>query len=215
MVCFPGKLLAIWNGARGAWETDRVSLFCGHSELFSRTWAKWGSTRNGAAYERMTPVPLTGASASSYSDGLLPSPVARDWKGIPGKNVQMASLPREVSFLPATESDAEPLSPWGRFTDAIARWEAVLGRPAPEATVLSKHGNPRLSPLLPEWMIGQPKGWVTGVPGLSREDQFRLIGNGVCPQQGELALRLLLERTPGPVRTTFIESIREPTEENA
>jgi DNA (cytosine-5)-methyltransferase 1 len=31
---------------------------------------------------------------------LLPSPVSRDYKGVPGKNVQMSSLPREVSLLP-------------------------------------------------------------------------------------------------------------------
>lgn len=31
---------------------------------------------------------------------LLPTPVARDYKGVPGDNVQMASLPREVMLLP-------------------------------------------------------------------------------------------------------------------
>lgn len=41
-------------------------------------------------------------------------------------------------------------------------------------------------------MLGLPPGWVTAVPGLSRSAQLRILGNGVCPQQGALALRLLL-----------------------
>ena len=43
-------------------------------------------------------------------------------------------------------------------------------------------------------MQGLPAGWVTDVPGLSRNAMLRLLGNGVVPQQAELALRLLLPR---------------------
>lgn len=43
-------------------------------------------------------------------------------------------------------------------------------------------------------MQGLPEGWVTDVPGLSRNAQLKILGNGVVPQQAELALRLLLER---------------------
>jgi DNA (cytosine-5)-methyltransferase 1 len=50
----------------------------------------------------------------------------------------------------------------------------------------------RLSPVFVEWMQGLPEGWVTDVPGLSRNAQLKLLGNGVVPQQGDLALRLLL-----------------------
>lgn len=41
--------------------------------------------------------------------------------------------------------------------------------------------------------MGLPAGWVTAIPGLSRNDQLRLIGNGVVPQQGVAALRWLLD----------------------
>ena len=41
-------------------------------------------------------------------------------------------------------------------------------------------------------MQGLPDGWVTGVPGLSRPQQLKVLGNGVVPQQAVLALRLLL-----------------------
>lgn len=50
----------------------------------------------------------------------------------------------------------------------------------------------------PEWLMGLPPGWVTGVPGLSRSAQLRVIGNGVVPHQAAMAtaslLRTLLER---------------------
>lgn len=37
-----------------------------------------------------------------------------------------------------------------------------------------------------------PAGWITDVPGLSRADQLKAIGNGVCPQQAEAAIAQLL-----------------------
>ena len=40
--------------------------------------------------------------------------------------------------------------------------------------------------------MGLPDGWVTAVPGLSRNAQLKALGNGVVPQQAVLALRLLL-----------------------
>ena len=39
--------------------------------------------------------------------------------------------------------------------------------------------------------MGLPDGWITG-HGLKRNDELKLAGNGVVPQQAELALRLLL-----------------------
>jgi len=41
-------------------------------------------------------------------------------------------------------------------------------------------------------MLGLPEGWVTDTPGLSRSAQLRILGNGVVPQQAEMALRILL-----------------------
>lgn len=47
--------------------------------------------------------------------------------------------------------------------------------------------------------MGLPEGYITAVPGISRNDMHKLAGNGVCPQQGELALRRLLDVTDPPV----------------
>jgi DNA (cytosine-5)-methyltransferase 1 len=41
-------------------------------------------------------------------------------------------------------------------------------------------------------MMGLPAGWVTEVPGLSRNQQLHALGNGVVWQQAALALRILL-----------------------
>lgn len=95
---------------------------------------------------------------------------------------------------------ARPLPDWGTFAGwgpygpAVARWEAVLGRPAPPPTEPGKTAE-RLSPRFVEWMQGLPEGWVTDVPGLSRNAQLKALGNGVVPAQAELALRILLDRT--------------------
>ena len=40
--------------------------------------------------------------------------------------------------------------------------------------------------------MGLPDGWVTDVPGLSRNAQLKAIGNGVVPAQAVMALRMLL-----------------------
>jgi DNA (cytosine-5)-methyltransferase 1 len=55
-----------------------------------------------------------------------------------------------------------------------------------------RNGDLRLSPAFVEWMQGLPNGWVTDVPGLSRNAQLKALGNGVVPQQAAMALRLLL-----------------------
>lgn len=81
---------------------------------------------------------------------------------------------------------------WGDYGPAIRRWELILGRAAPEPTMTGKRGGQQLSPAFVEWLMGLPAGHVTGVLGLSRNEQLKLLGNGVVPQQAELALRYLL-----------------------
>lgn len=82
---------------------------------------------------------------------------------------------------------------WGQYAPAIRRWERIT-RPAPAPTEPNTRGNPRLAAPFAEWLMGLPAGWVTDVPGLSRADQLKAIGNGVCPQQATTALSHLLER---------------------
>lgn len=82
---------------------------------------------------------------------------------------------------------------WGRFDTAIQRWETITGRTAPAPTVPDgQHGQHRLSALFTEWLMGLPNGWITDT-GLTRNEQLKACGNGVVPQQAELALRRLLD----------------------
>lgn len=102
------------------------------------------------------------------------------------------------------EPDVQPREPhaaWGPYAAAVARWEHVVGRPAPRPTDAAG----RLSPHLTEWMMGLPDGWLTAVPAPSsmtasqvRNAQLKAAGNGVVPQQAEAALRLLHHRALTP-----------------
>ena len=66
-----------------------------------------------------------------------------------------------------------------------------MGRPAPWPTDIGLRGGTRLNPGFVEWMMGLPDGWVTGVPGVTRKQQLRMLGNGVVPQQAAEAIRVL------------------------
>lgn len=117
---------------------------------------------------------------------LLPTTMS-SMKG-PSKNEIEAGNPRSRLEVEAHIRQTS----WGKFESAIKRWEAVLGRPAPEPTKPDgKEGAHRLSSRFTEWMMGVPEGWITDV-GLSRNDELKACGNGVVPQQAELALRILL-----------------------
>lgn len=81
---------------------------------------------------------------------------------------------------------------WGAYEPAIRRWEA-LTRPAPAPTLPDgKNDAHRLSPRLPEWMMGYPDGWVTDI--LERNAAIKACGNGVLPQQAVFAMSLLWPR---------------------
>jgi DNA (cytosine-5)-methyltransferase 1 len=81
---------------------------------------------------------------------------------------------------------------WNKFQPAVRSWEQEIGRKAPIPTKPDgKKGAHILSSKFTEWMMGLPEGWITDV-GLTRNEELKLAGNGVVPQQAELALRLLL-----------------------
>lgn len=117
----------------------------------------------------------------------LPTPTASDWKGANHSGSGSASSRGIATVVEQTN--------WGKFEPAIKRWEAVMNRPAPAPTLPDgKDGAHRLSPWFTEWMMGLPEGWICDPEiGLTRNEQLKACGNGVVPQQAELALRILLE----------------------
>jgi|TARA_R110000744_G_scaffold280134_1_gene392270 DNA (cytosine-5)-methyltransferase 1 len=149
---------------------------------------KSGQQKEGSMHSIALPHAIAMLSGS-----LLPTPMSRDWKGDTAPHerdgvVQTDSVERAI-FHSGEINETQ----WGKFEPAIRRWEQTLGRAAPSPTKADgKDGNHRLSSKFTEWMMGLPEGWVTDV-GLKRNDELKACGNGVVPQQAELALRGLLK----------------------
>lgn len=132
-----------------------------------------------------------GKSLAIEAQRLLPTPQAHDAQGPKTADQVAVMRSRGYGVVNLNESVVHDSGRWGIYADAIARWEA-LTRPAPAPTQPSKKGTPQLSPAFSEWMMGLPAGHVTGVPGLSRNEQLKALGNGVVPQQAAAAIRLWL-----------------------
>lgn len=91
-------------------------------------------------------------------------------------------------------ADGEPVR-WGKYRAAVLRAEIAAGRGAPSPTTPDgKKGKRRLAARFVEWMMLLPLGWVTGVPGIIRRDQLKMLGNGVVPAQASAATLILLDR---------------------
>lgn len=81
---------------------------------------------------------------------------------------------------------------WGKYEPAIRHWEELTRR-APDPSEPNSKGNPQLHAPFAEWLMGLPAGWVTAPEiGITRREQLKAIGNGVCPQQAQAALTHLL-----------------------
>ncbi|SER92452.1 DNA (cytosine-5)-methyltransferase 1 [Propionibacterium cyclohexanicum] len=103
--------------------------------------------------------------------------------------------PRDPARTPAPTGgdvrvDRGVLRRWGRYAAAIARWEHITGRPAPEPAILTEKLGPRPAPAFVEWLMGLDEGWVTesGL-GLTSTQQLAALGNGVLPRQAVAAIR--------------------------
>ena len=152
---------------------------------------------------------------------LLSTPQARDYKGLPSDDYNQACLVRDVSLLSTPQARdylgaagdgfcqknlnrdvadiPSGLVAWGKYEPAIRRWEHLTGRDAPPPTEPGRNG-PRLAAPFVEWMMGLPDGWVTDVPGMTRTEKLKTLGNGVVPAQAILALTRLMRRMPGDAR---------------
>jgi hypothetical protein len=124
---------------------------------------------------------------------LLPTPNASDCTGGGAHPDNREGHSRQlIDFALLAGSTA-----WGKYEPAIRRWEHLAG-PAPAPTEPNKNGNPRLSAAFSQWLMGWPDGWVTDPAiGISRNDQLKIVGNGVCPQQAAAALRYLMAVATG------------------
>lgn len=116
--------------------------------------------------------PMLRDTATELSPALLPTPRNSDAaKGSPNQHGSRGDL-----MLPSAVIGDR----YGRYGAAVTLWEQVTGMAAPEPTIQNTKGQWRLNPQLPEWMMGLPRGWVTGL--VSRSAALRGCGNGVVPQ---------------------------------
>ena len=196
------------------------SLLCEHLEPFSETWPTEGTMLNGQVFELPTQAHRITGLESSLLPTVTASDKAdrqrsENWHGNDLVSTVKADIPRlgtprssaangptakqvaagapKARLEDQVESSAQGIIEWGKFEPAIRRWEQTIGRPAPAPTKPDgKDGAHRLSSAFTEWMMGLPDGWITDC-GLSRNDELKACGNGVVPQQAELALRILLE----------------------
>jgi hypothetical protein len=203
------------NKGKGGYANVRETVV---NDLLPTTRAQHGEDRNNKIYARDPKQPQNLENALAVT--CLPTPTTRDHKdgSEPHERdgvVQTDTVARAVFnsgevLLPTTRTSMkngatakevaagnpkfrlEAVTNWGKFEPAIRRWEETLGRPAPAPTKPDgKDGAHRLSSAFTEWMMGVPEGWITDC-GLSRNDELKACGNGVVPQQAELALRVLL-----------------------
>jgi DNA (cytosine-5)-methyltransferase 1 len=152
----------------------------GPVELLPTPLARDSRTTSPGDYNRHTP-------SLAAIDHYLPTPAASDCTGGGAHPDSREGHSRQLIDFALLHGSTQ----WGKYEPAIRRWE-TLTRPAPSPTEPNRNGNPRLSAAFSEWMMGWPAGWVTDVEGISRNDQLRVIGNGVCVQQCVAALRQLL-----------------------
>jgi DNA (cytosine-5)-methyltransferase 1 len=139
--------------------------------------------------------PLALVCEPSAPSGLLPTPAAADGQGGRTKRGPGRGEPL-LNGIAQAVTLAGPDVQWGPYEAAVRRWEK-LTRPVPAPTELGQKGRPRLAPAFSEWMQGLPAGWVSLVPGLTRNDMLTAIGNGVVPRQAEYALWVLIARACG------------------
>jgi DNA (cytosine-5)-methyltransferase 1 len=167
----------------GKVQTDTVAR-----AVFNSGEVLLGTPRANAAASSSKQVEL-GAPKARIEDQVKLLPTVRGQNGESRNNNIWERDPKQPQNLENALYHA--ITNWGKFEPAIRRWEAIIGRPAPEPTKPDgKEGNHRLSSKFTEWMMGLPDGWITDI-GLKRNDELKACGNGVVPQQAELALSLL------------------------
>lgn len=123
---------------------------------------------------------------------VFPTPIVRDYKDGQAEVLRNGKVQTDTVGRAIMNSGEVSENRWGKFESAVRLWEQEIEREAPSPTKPDgKEGAHRLSSKFTEWMMGLPEGWITDV-GLTRNEELKLAGNGVVPQQAELALRLLL-----------------------
>jgi len=134
---------------------------------------------------------------------LLPTPAASDGERSSWQNHNGESAYRLTDFM----LDHEKMQ---KVEPALKRWQNISRRKMPAQFDTTLRGTQRTSVAFVEWVMGWPKGWVSELPddnwmngrsGLTpipKEYALRVLGNGVVPQQVQMALGRLFNYREEP-----------------
>lgn len=175
-----GRLFATYDRGSRSWRTSPTTEGSDSIE-FSGTVPKTGSMSGGHLYELPTQGhPIT----ENVCSLLLPTPKASLRGDCPSERSRRSPDLVSVKYHFPEDGSGPDYEP------AITHWES-LTREAPGPKEPNKNGNQRLAVRFNEWMMGLPEGWVSD-SDLPYGSSHKMLGNGVVPQQAELALRKLL-----------------------
>ena len=149
-------LLAKFNRASSSWRTSQLCLDGGLS-VFSETWPRSGTMRNGIAYQLQPLVPLTGATVS----GSWPTPRAS-----------------AIAAAATMETVANIKNPRGNLEEAIfaSIWPTPTSMDYKDGTAprfrngelqtdtLGRAIGGHVNPTWVEWLMGFPLGWTALEP---------------------------------------------------
>ena len=93
---------------------------------------------------------------------------------------------------------------WGDTAPAILTWAMRTGHAPPPIVGDRQDYRAETTTEFVEWLMGLPPGWVTQVPGLTRNQQLKALGNGVVPQAAATALQDLLADSSGRGNTSYV-----------
>ena len=176
-----------------SWKTPQLSLLEG-LDVFSETWPRWGTMRNGACWERMTLVGLTNGNGF----GSWPTPTRHDGKD----NASPAAILRKSPGLGVVAQIWQTPTADDAVERKIGKWNSrgepklsaeVLIWPTPrtkgmcggsgaweqlkqattieEARKMGAGNGGQLNPPWVEWLMGWPIGWTDSQ--LLEMDKFR------------------------------------------
>jgi DNA (cytosine-5)-methyltransferase 1 len=180
-------LVVVENVAALRWKNGGLGVVLGDLAAagYDCAWTSLRAGDVGAAHRRERVFLLAWPQGARFTATLSDTaPEAGHTRALAGET---AAAPPAGGSSPHTRTSAA----WGDYEPAIRRWEAILGRPAPNPVEPGRAGRPRLSPRFVEWLMGVEQGHLTGL-NLPRTAQLRLLGNGVVPQQAAHAVSLLL-----------------------
>ena len=165
--------------ATSSWKTHQRSLLGGW-ELYSETWPRWGSMRDGACWERTMSAHLTSGTGSGSWQTPTVEDAGRngsseDWKKWEeNRQTSGCRLRNQVQHCP-TPRAANPGSRPNGKGGKIVQEEVKIAEGTRKRGELSTDAGGTLNPTWVEWLMGWPLAWTDLKPlGMDKFRQWQL-----------------------------------------